>query len=199
MEKKFGNIELGGTFGGYEIVNLPATKLPQDVASAVGVVNSTPLLGATYNPIWYVGKQTVNGVNHIFVAEDIRATKNKDVSIVGLVINVPPGENAFNGEGAKVVRIIESEELAPEVQAAFADAEKHLIGVSYKPVLYIGSQVVRGANHYIVCEAKGIYPGAQPYAAVICLNIFEGKASVVGIAPISPGEKENLCGYSFTW
>ena len=198
MAKKFGNIELGGTFGGYEIVNISANKLPQDVASAMGAVNGK-LLGATYNPIWYVGKQLVNGINYLFIAEDIRTTKNKDKSIVGLVVNVPPGEHSMQGEGAKVDRIIESEELAPEVQAAFAAVEKSLIGVSYKPVMYIGSQVVRGMNHFIVCEAKTIYPGAQPYAAVLCINIFEGKASVVGIAPISPNEKETLCGYAFTW
>ena len=199
MEKKFGGIELGGTFGGYEIVNTPATKLPQDAASAVSAANSTPLLGATYNPIWYVGKQTVNGVNHLFIAEDIRMTKNKDKSIVGLVINVPPGEGAVRGEGAKIASIIESEELAPEVQAAFATIEKSLLGVSYKPVLYIGSQVVRGVNHYIVCEACAIYPGAQPYAAVMCINMFEGNASLVGIAPIAQGTQETICGYAFTW
>ena len=78
MTKKFGGIELGETFGGYEIVNQPADKLPQEVASAVGVVNSNPLLSATYNPLWYVDNQTVNGVNYLFIAEDIRATKNKD-------------------------------------------------------------------------------------------------------------------------
>lgn len=199
MAKKFGGIELGGVLGGYEIVNIPANKLPQDAASAMGVANSAPLLGATYNPIWYVGKQLVNGTNYLFIAEDIRTTKNKDKSIVGLVINVPPGEHAMQGEGAKVVRIIESEELSPEVQAAFSTVEKGLVGVSYKPVMYIGSQVVRGVNHFIVCEAKTIYPGAQPYAVVLCVNIFEGKTSLVGIAPISSNEKETLCGYAFTW
>ena len=199
MAKKFGGIELGGTVGGYEIVNIPATKLPQDVASAVSAANSNALLGATYNPLWYVGKQTVNGVNHLFIAEDIRTTKNKDKSIVGLVINVPPGEGAAKGEGAKIVNIIESEELQPEVQTAFATVEKSLVGVSYKPVLYMGSQIVRGVNHFIVCEAKTIYPGAQPYAAVMCINIFEGKASLVGIAPIAPDTKETICGYAFTW
>lgn len=196
--EKFGGVELGGEFGGYTIVDKSAAKLPQDAATAIGAANNG-VLGVTYNPIWYIGQQIVNGTNHLFIAEDIRTTKNKDMYIVGLVINVPPGEHATQGEGARVVRIIESEELQPEVQAAFADAEKHLLGVSYKPILYIGSQVVRGVNHYIVCAAKGIYPGAQPYAAVMCLNIFEGKTSVVGIAPISPGEKEMLCGYAFTW
>ena len=199
MAKKFGEIELGGTFGGYEIVNIPAMKLPQDIASAVGVVNSIPLLGATYNPIWYVGKQTVNGVNHLFIAEDIRATRSKDKSIVGLVINVPPGEGSIKGEGAKIARIIESEELPEDVRLAFETVVKGLVGVGYKPVMYIGKQAVRGENHYIVCEALGIYPGAEPYAVVLCVNIFEGKASLVGIAPVVPGNKEGICGYSFSW
>ncbi len=201
MSKKFGGIELGENFGGYEIVNASANSLPQDAASAVSAANSNPLLGATYNPIWYVGKQLVNGTNHLFIAEDIRSTKNKDKSIVGLVINVPPGEGAIKGEGAKIERIIESEELSPEVQAAFTAAEKSIIGASYKPVMYIGKQIVRGENHYIVCETKGIYPGAQPQATVFIVNIFEGKPSVVGIVPIKPDKKDapTLFGYAFTW
>ena len=198
MAKKFGGIELGGVLGGYEIVNIPANKLPQEAASAMGTANGD-LLGATFSPIWYVGKQLVNGTNYLFIAEEIRTTKNQDKHIVGLVINVPPGEHSMQGEGAKVVNIIESEELVPEVQAAFSTVEKGLVGVSYKPVMYIGSQVVRGVNHFIVCEAKTIYPGAQPYAVVLCVNIFEGKTSLVGIAPISSNEKETLCGYAFTW
>ena len=199
--KKYGGIELGETFGGYEIANLPVNKLPQEVASAVGAVNSNPLLGATYNPIWYVGKQAVNGVNYFFIAEDIRATKNKDKSIVGLIINVPAGEQAIQGAGAKVVRIIESEALLPEVQTAFATVEKSLVGVSYRPVVYIGKQTARGENHFIVCEAKEIYPGAQPKAVILEINIFESKSAIVGLLPISSTEtdQQSLFGYAFTW
>ena len=98
----------------------------------MSAANSNMLLGATYNPIWYVGRQLVNGVNYLFIAEDIRSKKNKDKSIVGLVINVPPGENSIKGEGAKVDRIIESAELEPEIQAAFTTLEKSLIGVSFE-------------------------------------------------------------------
>lgn len=198
MGKTFGGIELGGTFGGYEIVNIPANKLPQDVASAMDAANSG-LLGATFSPVWYVGKQTVNGTNYLFIAEDIRATAKKDKSIVGLVINVPPGEHAMQGEGAKVARIIEGEELPEDVRLAFETVVKGLVGVGYKPVMYIGKQTVRGVNHFIVCEARGIYPGAQPYATVLCVNVFEGKASLAGIAPIGGKEPGGLFGYSFSW
>lgn len=199
MGKKFGSIELGQVFGGYEIVNTPADKLPQDLASAFGIVNSG-LLGATYQPIFYVGKQVVNGVNHFLICEEIRSTKSQTKMIVGLVVNIPPGEGSTKGEGAKIVNIIEQADLAPEIQAAFDTAEKQLIGVSYKPVAYIGSQVVRGVNHYIVCEAKYIYPGAEPHAVVLAINIFEGNISVVGILPINQAAKDQqLFGYAFNW
>lgn len=198
---KFGDIELGGTFGGYEIINQPANKLPQDLASAVGIVNSNPLLGATYNPIWLWGKQLVNGVNYLFIAEDIRTTKNKDKSIVGLVINIPPGEGAIKGEGAKIVRVIESEKLSDDVGLAFDEVVKELKGVSYKPVAYFGKQIVRGENHYILCESKVIYPNAQPRAVILCINIFDEKPSVVSITPIGnvADDKTTLFGYAFTW
>lgn len=198
---KFGEIELGKTFGGYEIINQPTNKLPQDLASAIGIVNSNQLLGATYNPIWLWGKQLVNGVNYLFIAEDIRTTKNKDKSIVGLIINIPPGEGAMKGEGAKIVRVIESEKLSEEVELAFDEVVKELKGVSYKPVAYFGKQIVRGENHYILCESKVIYPNAQPRAVILCINIFEGKPSVVSITPIgnSSDDKPTLFGYAFTW
>ena len=51
MAKKFRSIELGNLFGGYEIVNRTVDKLAQDLASAIGNINSE-ILGATYDPIW---------------------------------------------------------------------------------------------------------------------------------------------------
>jgi len=196
---KFGEIELGKTFGGYEIINTPANKLPQDLASAIGIVNSNQLLGATYNPIWLWGKQLVNGVNYLFIAEDIRSTKNKDKSIVGIIINIPPGEGAIKGESAKIVRVIETEKLSEEVELAFDEVTKELKNMSYKPVMYLGKQTVRGENHYILCEAKVIYPNAQPRAVILGINIFESKLSIVGIVPIGNTDKPTLFGYAFTW
>ncbi len=192
---------MGKTFGGYEIINQPANKLPQDLASAIGIVNSNPLFGATYNPIWLWGKQLVNGVNYLFIAEDIRTTKNKDKSIVAIIINIPPGEGAMKGEGAKIVRVIESEKLSEDVELAFNEIVKELKGVAYKPVIYLGKQIVKGENHYILCESKIIYPDAQPRAVILCINIFDGKHSVVSITPVgnSADDKPTLFGYAFTW
>lgn len=102
----FGSITLCDTLGGYEIVNIPANSLPQDVASAVYEANAN-IVGDTFDPIWYIGRQVVNGVNHLFIAKEICATRDQKTEIVGLAINVPPGENCSKGEGATIAQIIE--------------------------------------------------------------------------------------------
>lgn len=198
MTENFGGIELGSIFGGYEIVNAPADKLPQDLTSAIGNINSE-LLGATYQPIWYVGHQLVNGTNHFLICKEIRSTKNKNTCIVGLVLNIPAGK--VGGENATIVEIIEEAKLAPEIQTAFDIAEKQLIGISYKPIAYIGSQVVRGINHFIICQARGLYPNAHPQAVIMGVNIFENNISVIGILPLNSTIKDTqtLFGYAFNW
>lgn len=190
---KLGGITLDGLFGGYEIINTPCNKLPQDVASALGCVNSG-ILGATYQPIWYIGKQLVNGMNHFFIAEEIRTTKKATKMIVGLVINIPAG--GITGENAKVVDIIEETELPTEVQDAFEATVHQLVGVNYKPIMYVGKQIVHGENHYIICSAQGVYPDAQPRPVMVALNIAEGKYSIVSIEGI---DSMNALGYAFTW
>ena len=190
---KLGGIELEGVFGGYEIINQPATSLPQDVATALGVVNAG-ILGATYQPIWYVGKQVVNGMNHFFIAEQIRITKKTNKMIVGLVINIPAGD--ITGEKATVVRVIEEEELPAEVQDAFDVTVGQLIGVNYKPLMYLGKQVVKGVNYYVLASATPVYPDANSRPVIISINAFEGKYTLNSIEGI---DSMNALGYAFTW
>lgn len=178
---KLGGIELGGgTFGGYEIVNKPATSLPQDLATAFSEVNGG-ILGATYMPIWYVGTQLVNGVNHMLICKEIRTTRTQNQMIVAMVINIPP---AGSDKGPQIVEIIEEAKLAPELQAYFDTAVKGLCGVNYKPVAYIGSQVVRGTNYYFACEATRVYPGSKPYAVTLGINVFNDQVSIISIDPM---------------
>lgn len=178
---KLGGIELGGAFGGYEVINEPANKMPQDLASAIGIINEGTL-GATYDPIWTVGKQVVKGLNYLVIAKEIRSTKDKDVMIVGLVINIPPG--SIGGKDAKVVEIIEEAKLEDEVKIAFETATKQLLGVSYKAIAFAGKQITRGISYYYVAEAKVLYPNTQPYAVFMCVNVFNGVTSVVSIEHI---------------
>lgn len=188
MEKKLGGIELGGTFGGYEIVNVPATSLPEELASAIGVVNQN-LIGATYIPVWYVGKQLVNGTNYMLVCKEIRATRDQDVMYVNMIINVPAG--SIGGEGATIVEIDEYAKMEPEVKFIFEQATRGLMGVDFRPIVYVGKQVVKGINYYFVCEAKGVYPGAEPYLVLMKINSFQGNLQIVSIEPIVISDESN--------
>lgn len=183
----FGSIELDDVLGGYEIVNVPATSLPQDLATALSTVNQD-LLGATYIPIWYVGKQIVNGTNHKLICRQIKTTKNRAQTIVSLTLNIP---NGGYGETATVVDITEEAVLNEDLQYAFDMAIRPLVGAMYKPLAYIGKQLVKGTNYYFICSARRVHPGSIPYPAIVCVNQFDGAFMVVSIEPLIPQIESN--------
>lgn len=43
--------------------------------------------------------------------------------------------------------------LPERVVTAFSKAFEGFVGVKYRPVLYVGSQIVSGTNYCIICEA----------------------------------------------
>lgn len=199
---KLGGIELKeGTFGGYEIINKPlsATSMPQELATAFPLVNAK-LLGATYDPIWYVGRQLVNGINHMLICKEVRVTATQKPAIVAMVINVPAGK-ATTGEGASIVKIIEEAELSDELAAIFKAGTTNLVGVGYKPIAYVGKQVVRGMNYYFICEARPVVLNPNPYAVLLGINVFENQHSVVVIEPLDKitDAATKTLGYAFTW
>lgn len=185
---KFGEIKLGGKCGGYEVYNKPADKMPQDLASALPAVCNVN--GWVYAPIWYWGTQLVNGVNHMSIC---RRVKDDVDQIVVVVINIP--FNSVGGKGASLVSVTEQADLYGELKEAFDTYMTDLCGVGYKPVAYMGEKLVKGVNHYILCQATIQYPNAIPYAAIIEINSFQGKAKATNIERLGASE----LGYSFSW
>lgn len=177
---KFGEITLGGRFGGWKIINQPANKLPQPVAS--GLYEATSADDYVYTPIWYFGEQLVNGMNHLLICERIR---DEESHIVIVIFNIPP--NSVGGKGAKLVDVVQHADLYGALKVTFEEKLGNLCGVSYKPVGYLGEKVVKGINHYVLAEALLQYPGARPYPVVIEFNIFGSDANVTAI-----GSLENM-------
>jgi hypothetical protein len=179
---KLGGIQLAeGGLGGWDLCSVPANTLPEQVATAVVAINMN-LFGASYYPIRLVGTQVVNGTNYLLIAKEVQATQTKNTNIVMLTINIPADD--ITGEKATIVNVSQSATLPAEVQDAFDESIGLLHGVNYTPLLYVGYQVVKGLNYYIVCEAVGVYPGAVPKPVMVCINSFEGKSTVVSIEPI---------------
>lgn len=60
-------------------------------------------------------------------------------------------------------------EMPQEVATAWHDAFADYVGVSYKPLLYLGEQVVRGVNYYFVAEQT--FMTNPPFRRVVLLAI----------------------------
>lgn len=182
MGEVLGGFKLGGELGGVNIVNSDCTSLPQDIASGLDEALGN-ILGANYEPIWYVGNQLVNGMNHIFIARQIVANKDQDVFICKLVVNIPAG--SVGGKGAKVVSITTEADLDRDLDLLFKNTAGKLVGVGYKPIMFVGTQVVSGTNYYFVCEARTLVPNAEPRAVMVVINVINGVGSVAGIRGLS--------------
>ena len=83
-------------------------------------------------------------------------------------------------------RASESPEITEEIKAMFDKAKEGLLGVDYVPVAYLGSQVVAGTNHCLLCQATVVYPGAQPgYVLVYIYEDLEGNVEILNIADLN--------------
>ncbi len=74
------------------------------------------------------------------------------------------------------------------LRAVFEKGMEGLLGVSYTPVVYLGSQVVAGTNHAFLCQATVVYPGAVPeYKIVYLYEDLQGGVSILDIADFDFG------------
>ena len=89
-------------FGQIELENFNTlTEMPQKAASAWSEVDR--LVGASFKPVLYLGKQIVNGVNHWFLAERTIVALNPERRLVKLAINELGGKFKFVSNSVKVV------------------------------------------------------------------------------------------------
>ena len=177
MSELLGGITLGGKYGGYELINKPATSMPQDLASGFYIAQEG-FVGSSFEPIYVVGKQVVNGINYFVIAEQTLVLAKPIKRIVGLTINIPP--KSVGGKNAKIVDIVTTEEprIPVEIEKILKDKLSKLVGATHKPVTFIGEQVVKGTNYFVVAESTAVVPNAEPYATLITLNVFEDTASI---------------------
>ena len=76
--------------------------------------------------------------------------------------------------------------ITDEVQALFEKGMKGLVGVKYTPVAYLGSQVVAGYNHAVLCQATTVYPGATPRWVVVYLyEDLKGNVTLTDISELN--------------
>ena len=83
--------------------------------------------------------------------------------------------------------------VTEEVKALLEKGLAGLTGVTYEPVTYLGSQVVAGRNHAILCKASVVNLNAIPTWKIVFLyEDLQGNVSVMNIADFDFG---SFCTY----
>ncbi len=104
--------------------------------------------------------------------------------ILTLVSTAAIAENLLGGW-----KVADETAVTEDLQAVFNKAMEKLMGVSYEPIAYLGSQIVAGMNHCFLCKATVIYPDAVPtYKLVYIYQDLEGNAEVLNIADLDIAE-----------
>lgn len=84
--------------------------------------------------------------------------------------------------GAIEFNIITDMTKLPQKVASAASAIEtaELTDASYKPIMYVGTQIVRGVNYWFICEQTLITAHPKKKIVKLAVNEFQGKFEVVG-------------------
>ena len=92
--------------------------------------------------------------------------------------------------GIELVEFNNPVNLPEELATAYVACVESLIGCAYKPVLFVGTQVVNGINYYLLAEQTVMNAQQTKNLVEVVINIPAGSvggkgASLVKIAPIN--------------
>ena len=65
----------------------------------------------------------------------------------------------------------------PQGAASAWSAVENLVGASYKPLIFIGKQIVRGTNYWFIAEQK--FMNGQRRIVKLAVNEFNGISAIV--------------------
>ena len=204
--------------GGYEI-NVSTSGMPQKVATGFAKVFES-MVGASYEPIAYLGSQLVNGTNHALLCKQTLIVKEDVKAIVLVVLNEKPGD--VDGSNFSIVEIktlvsdggahkLGGLDIAPvtEIPAeALEIFNKHFggfLGAKNKPFALLATQMgVRGGGYLFAVESDMVVSPTSMVAGTKSVNLVKiyGAFDEIETTPVLVGSNPNaemLVGYSFTW
>ena len=179
--------------GGWEVVR--GDTSPESNPDAVAALDNALkyLDGVAYTPVAVLARQCVAGTNYcmlckvkpvapkakpsyqlVYIYEDLKG----DAEFIGrtTVLN-SPSEGATGGYSVNDGDT--SLSAHEDVLAAFNKAMDGRVGLDVRPIAYLGSQLVAGMNHMLLCKSTVVYPGAEPsYSIMIVYEDFNGNAQL---------------------
>ena len=159
-------------------VDVHAGSMPQKVATGFGKVFEN-MVGASYEPIAYLGSKVVNGTNHAILAEQTLITGKDVKSIVLVVLNEKPGD--VNGENFSIVEISTLASNGGQMGGLMIDPkteipadakevwDKHFagfVGANNTPFALLATQVVNGIAYLFAVESTMIVSPTVSLSAI---------------------------------
>ena len=84
--------------------------------------------------------------------------------------------------------VAESAEITDEIRALLNQATEGMVGASLVPVAYLGSQVVAGRNHCLLCTSTPVVPNpVSHYVLVFLYEALDGSVTLSNIADLDIG------------
>lgn len=190
--------------GGWE-VNTGSTSISKNAAAKAAFKKATAeLLGVSYQPIAVLGTQVVAGTKYAILckATPVIPDAAPDITIMYIYENVDgtvdiDGFHTIISGGdkggfkANTGKFTIKNKKNKAVYSAYKKAMKELVGVDYKPVLYLGSQNKYGSNYMILCRSQAVYPNA-PYewSLVTVSKSAKGKVKLGDVQTLELGNTD---------
>lgn len=124
------------------------------------------------------------------VTED-KATEGKGAVVTGEKVTE---EKATEGKGVETPvaggwNTAGMTEIPQDVLAVYSKAVSGIDGAEFKPVAYLGSQVVAGKNHCLLCQIKEASTGDNPAYALVYINEdLQGNGKITNVVKFDIGE-----------
>ena len=151
--------------------------------------------GYFHSPSALLATQVVAGTNYAFLCESTIQSNSaaREMKITYIYVD-PSGSASFlkdetlklpgvddKGEKTGGWEYAESCEITDALKKVMEKATETLTGAVYEPVAYIGSQVVAGKNHAILCKCSPSVPdlnGATTYVLVYVYEDLQGNCEI---------------------
>ena len=186
------NTQIGPGAGSWEVSdsNAMTDELKKYFEEAVSKID-----GYNHTPAALLAKQVVAGTNYCFLCTSTIQANNAAKEMRIAYINVDPSGSAtfmkdevlmlpgVNESGDKVGgwSYAESTEITDDIKKVMEKATATLTGAVYEPVAYIGSQVVAGTNHAVLCKSTPSVAelnGATTYVLVYVYADLQGNCEI---------------------
>ena len=157
------------------------------------------LVGVKYEPVAYLASQIVSGTNHCFLAKAtvvhpgatpaytlvyIYEDLKKECKILDIKdVTLPGAQSGKTSLGG--FTFSEDPAITPDIASVMDKASAGKLGASYEPVANIGSQVINGTNHVLLCKVTAVVPGSTgKFALVQVMETVDGKCKITEVTDL---------------